>query len=85
MLMREKCFLEKSLHALGIQYLPSAANYYLLKMPHAAAIINALAAKGIILRSCANFRGLTKSHVRIAVRSRRENTRFLKELSSCRL
>lgn len=84
MLVQEKRFLEKSLHALGIHYLPSAANYYLLEIPGALAAIDALAAKGILLRSCANFRGLTKSHVRIAVRSRRENTRFLKELNACR-
>lgn len=85
LLEHEKRFLERSFRALGIDYLPSPANYYLLKMSGAVKTIDALAAKGLLLRSCANFRGLTSSHVRIAIRSRRENARFLKELNACRL
>lgn len=81
---REKHFLEKSLRSLGIPYLPSAANYYLLRLQSADAVEKTLAETGILIRSCANFRGLDRSYVRIAVRSRRENIRFLKELSLCR-
>lgn len=81
---REKQYLEKSLRSLGVPYLPSAANYYLLRLQGADVVVKTLAEAGILVRSCANFRGLDRSYVRIAVRSRRENIRFLKELTLCR-
>jgi len=84
MLAREKQFLERRLQSLCIPHLPSAANYYLLRVDGADTVVATLAGKGILLRSCVNFRGLGRSHVRIAVRSHRENLRFLKELTLCR-
>lgn len=81
---REKQYLEKSLRSLGVPCLPSAANYYLLRLHGADVVVKTLAKTGILIRSCANFRGLDRSYVRIAVRCRRENIRFLKELTRCR-
>jgi threonine-phosphate decarboxylase len=37
--------------------------------------------KGIIVRDCANFRGLDDSYIRVAVRSRRENEMLISGLS----
>lgn len=84
MLAREKLFLEKAFRTFGIEHLPSEANYYLLKMRDAETIADGLAQKGILLRRCANISGLTRSHLRVAVRTRSENIRFLKELNACR-
>ncbi len=81
----EKRFLEKCLKALGISYWPSDANYYLLHFRNAGAIAGELEKKGILVRDCSNFKGLGKGYVRIAVRSRRENERLMKELAElCR-
>ncbi len=78
---REKSFLEEALGKAGIEFVPSAANYYLLRIPgkpHAAA---ALEQKGILVRQCENFASLDPSYIRTAVRSRAENERLVKELA----
>jgi threonine-phosphate decarboxylase len=84
LISREKHFLESSFRSRDITYLPSAANYYLLNILNAEMIIQSLAQKGILVRSCGSFRGLSNSYIRIAVRSHAENTRFLEELPLCK-
>jgi threonine-phosphate decarboxylase len=79
---KEKQFLEKGLKRLGITWYPSSANFYLLHVPGAQAMIRTLEAKGILVRDCSDFHGLDNSYIRIAVRTRRENKRLLKELSA---
>ncbi len=76
-----KRFIEKGLDSLGIEYVPSPANYYLLRMDHAGTVIRSLRKKGILVRDCSNFRGLDRSFIRIAVKSESDNARLLKELS----
>jgi threonine-phosphate decarboxylase len=76
----EKRFLERGLKNIGIEYFPSAANYYLLRAKNAREIVITLRRKGILLRDCSNFSGLDGSYLRIAVRSREENKRLLKEM-----
>lgn len=78
---QEKDFLEKKFKRLEISYIPSEANYYLLRLNNAKEIISALRNKGILVRDCSNFKGLDNSYMRIAVRSRRENEVLIKELS----
>ena len=80
---QEKLFLEQALRKAGIEYIPSAPNYYLLRIENAPQVIAALRKKGILVRDCSNFPGLDGSYIRIAVRSRTENTALLKELASC--
>jgi threonine-phosphate decarboxylase len=79
---KEKELLEKGLAKLGIAYVPSDANYYLLLMNNAGSVVNSLAKKGILVRDCSNFHGLDRTFIRIAVRTRRENRRLMKELST---
>ena len=79
---QEKDFLEKKFKRLGISYIPSEANYYLLRINHANEIISALRNKGILVRDCSNFKGLNRKYIRIAVKSRKDNMRLLKELSN---
>lgn len=75
-----KKILEDGLNALGIHYIKSAVNFYLLRYSSAQSIIASLKDSGIIVRDCSNFRGLNGSYMRIAVRTNRENLKFLEEL-----
>lgn len=77
----EKKFMEDGLGKLKIEYIPSAVNYYLLRLSNAGEVINSLRHKGILVRDCSNFAGLNRAYIRIAVKSRRHNARLLKELS----
>jgi threonine-phosphate decarboxylase len=78
---QEKSFLENGFAGLGIPFLSSQANYYLIRPPKARQIRLALEEKGILVRDCSNFRGLDENYLRVAVRSRKENTTFLRELA----
>ena len=77
---QEKEFLEKEFKRLGISYIPSEANYYLLRINHAKEIISALRNKGILVRDCSNFKGLDGKYIRIAVKSRKDNILLLNYL-----
>lgn len=77
---QEKDFLEKEFKRLEISYIPSEANYYLLRINHAKEIISALRNKGILVRDCSNFKGFDGKYIRIAVKSREDNVILLKYL-----
>lgn len=79
----EKRYLEDRLRDLGIICFPSAANYYLIRSDRAQEIAARLRTRGILVRDCSNFPGLDRSYLRVAVRSRSENDRLLKELDAC--
>ena len=72
---REKPYLLRGLSALGVGVLPGDANYLLLS--GVPTLYEGLLHKGILVRDCANYRGLTKGDVRIAVRTREENAALL--------
>jgi len=76
-----KRFLEKELAALKVDYVPSAANFYLLRLERAQQAVASLRENGFLVRDCSNFPGLDGSHIRIAVRSRQENAALLKEFA----
>ena len=82
MMKGEKKFMEKNFKRMSVCYVPSKANYYLLRIGNAQGIIPALEQKGILVRDCSNFNGLDDTYIRIAVRSRRENEILVKELSA---
>lgn len=77
----EKRFMEDGFKKLGIDYISSSVNYYLIRLDNAEEVITSLRNKGILVRNCSNFRGLDESYIRVAVKSRRDNARLLKELS----
>jgi threonine-phosphate decarboxylase len=77
----EKGYLEKKFKRMGIEYYPSRVNFYLLKLNNALKVVSGMKTKGILVRDCSNFRGLDSSYIRIAVRSRSENRRLLRELA----
>jgi threonine-phosphate decarboxylase len=78
---QEKVFLEKSFRKLGITFFPSDANFYLVKTAVAPEACRRLRSKGILVRDCSDFQGLDSSYMRIAVKSHRENTVLIKELT----
>ena len=72
-------WLAAALRALGIGVLPGAANFLLLELPVAAALLRErlLREHGIVVRSCANFEGLAGEFLRVAVRTESENQRLV--------
>ncbi|MBC8414583.1 MAG: threonine-phosphate decarboxylase [Nitrospira sp.] len=79
----EKIFMEEGLQDLGIEYFPSLANYYLLKLDNAQAVISHLKQRGILVRDCSNFKGLDSTYIRVAVKSRADNEKLLREMKLC--
>lgn len=69
------------LEGLGCQVFPSVANYLLFRLPNvapsAAQLSSALRRRAILVRDCSNFEGLTERFMRVAVRTREENSRLL--------
>lgn len=80
---REKRALENGFNRMGIPYIPSSVNYYLLRTEKAREITVSLREKGILVRDCSNFPGLDSSYIRIAVKSEDDNNRLLEEIASC--
>ena len=74
----EKAFLQARLSALGVAFLPGRANFLMLS--GVPGLCEALLERGILIRSCANYRGLGPGDCRIAVRTRPENLRLLEAM-----
>lgn len=82
LMSEEKRFLEKSFKGLEIEFFPSDANFYLLKMHNAREIYEKLKRKYILLKDCSNFKGLDGKYLRVAIKSHRENSILIKELKN---
>ncbi|MGN0707532.1 MAG: pyridoxal phosphate-dependent aminotransferase [Faecalibacterium sp.] len=67
--------LQRELEALGLHVVPGCANYLLFRGP--TGLCEALAARGIVLRSCGNYHGLGPEWYRTAVRTEAENNTLL--------
>lgn len=63
---------------------PSLVNFLLIKLNEesltSSNLKQKLISKGILIRNCANFRGLNNKFIRIAVRSHEENVRLIQTL-----
>lgn len=81
LMQREKAFIEKNLLKLGITYFRSDANFYLVKMEHAAEVSRSLRSRGILVADCSETKGLDGSYFMLAVKSHRENAVLMKELA----
>ncbi|RJQ15047.1 MAG: threonine-phosphate decarboxylase [Nitrospiraceae bacterium] len=88
LMAKEKEFMERGFRKMGVRFYPSAANYYLLKIPPSpmvregeGGVVPMFREKGILVRDCSNFAGLGASYVRVAVKSRKHNKMLLKELN----
>ncbi len=71
LIREEKLYLMEQLKSLGIAVLPSDTNFLLLSgIP---GLYELLLERGILIRNCENYRGLTAGDCRIAVKTHEEN------------
>lgn len=82
---QEKAFLSSRLNKLpGLRPLPGAANFLLIDITKTGygvrELVQQLGLKGILVRDCTNFSGLSRPYIRIAVRGREENKALLAAL-----
>ncbi len=79
LLERERRFLIKGLKERGFQVVEGEADFLLFYSERE--LYETLLEKGILIRDCQNFRGLSKGYYRIAVKTREENKELLAELA----
>ncbi len=82
LLAKERPFLRSSLEREGMKVYGSEANFVFFRGPEGLA--DALLARGIRIRDCSNYRGLTEGFFRAAVRSREENLVLLQAIREIR-
>ena len=78
LIAEEKQYLLRELRALGISVLPGRANFLMLS--GVPGLYDRLLEKRILIRSCANYRGLDEGDCRIAVRTHEENEQLIAAL-----
>lgn len=78
---KEREFLINGLKKLGFHVYDSDTNFILIysKRP----LYEMLLQRGILIRDCANFKGLSKGYYRIAVKQRKDNEQLLKVIGDC--
>lgn len=75
---KERDFLTEGLRRLGIKTYESDANFILLSS--GLPLRRELLKRGILIRECGNFKGLSQDYYRVAVKKRSENEKLLKAL-----
>ena len=73
LIVGERAFLTAELTNLGAKIIGSKANYIFFKVKGITNLKEQLEPKGILIRSCGNYHGLTKEYYRIAVKSNEDN------------
>lgn len=73
-------FLERGLHQLGLRFIPSAANFILVKVDDGQKVFEQLQAQGVITRPMGGYH--LPEFIRISVGTPRENERCLAALRS---
>ena len=74
----ERPRLAAALAGFGLHVVPGEANYLLFQCR--SPLASPLAKRGILLRSCGNYRGLDGTWYRVSVRTRAENERLIQTL-----
>lgn len=70
-----RCGLEQ----LGLDYIPSSANFISFAVPEAASLLHKLQQRGVIVRSLAGY--AMPAHLRVSIGTAQENARFLQALA----
>lgn len=81
LITKERAFLVEELKQLGLKVFQSRANYILFKA--SIRLYEKLLNRGILIRQCGNYKGLTRNYYRIAVRNRVENEILIKNMMEC--
>ncbi len=76
----QRKYLSAQLSALGTVVYPSAANFILFKSSFNLDLYPLLYRRGILIRRCQNYRGLTADHYRVAVKDEASNRRLIENL-----
>jgi len=80
---RERAFLEESLREIGMRVTPPKANFLLAEIrvpPTAPELRDRLLRHRVLIRECTAFKGLGASFIRLAIKTRRDNSILLKAL-----
>ncbi len=80
LVIAERDYLTRELSALGCTVYPSHANFLLFQLKDYPDLQNRLLQKGILIRDCSDYDGLTAGHYRIAVKTHRENRKLIQVL-----
>jgi histidinol-phosphate aminotransferase len=72
--------LERGFKALGLETIPSCANFVAVRVPQAGTVYRELLRRGVIVRPVAGY-GMP-DHLRVTVGTPKENDRFLKALTA---
>ena len=75
LIQTQRPILASGLRALGLRVVEGKVNYLLFRAPEALG--DALRQKGVVLRSCGNYPGLSACWYRTAVRTEQENRQLL--------
>lgn len=81
----QRAFLRECLEEKGFQVYGSKANYLFFKVPEECNFGQQMEQFGILVRSCANYRGLGEQFYRIAVKNKEENAAFVAALRQIRI
>lgn len=76
---QERAWLREKLTELGFRVYDSAANF--LFFSGAPGLSEKCRSEGILIRDCANYRGLTEGYYRIAVRTHEENEELIRVMA----
>lgn len=74
----ERSRLKKALEELDLRVIPGEANFLLFSSDQP--LTEPLAARGVLIRSCGDFRGLDECWYRVGVRTREDNDRLIEVL-----
>lgn len=80
MISGERVWLTGQLEDLGLRVFPSAANYLLFRAEGKPDLKERLLHRGVLIRSCASYVGLTGDYYRVAVRLRGENELLIRAM-----
>ena len=78
---QERTYLTEELTRRGLTIYPGEANFLLFRSQDDA-LHDKLAARGVLIRNCANYRGLGAGYYRVAVKTREDTARLLAALDS---
>lgn len=79
----ERTLLHRRLQGSGLQLIPSATSFTLMRLPQhleAKAVQEALLERRILIRDCSNFHGLDASFIRVALKDSDSNQRLASAL-----
>lgn len=84
LIREESNYLKEALRKLGMKIYGSKANYIFFKDKDGQQLKAYLEGRGIMIRDCSNYVGLTKGYYRICVKERKDNEKLISEIISFR-